>query len=109
MGVLLFLIIGTLIFGFAFPAFILVAGFLLLIFVILAMVGLFTFTVNRKHVIIYRNGQRVGRYDDRRDPHTADNPEVISEPNRNESDFYDEGEVVELPASALSKGGEDES
>lgn len=114
MRALLFLILGTLVFGLAFPAFILIVGFFLLIFVALAIYSMITGAFGGRHVIIYKNGRRVdpsaGRRNDRQ---TADNPEVIDGGSRCVSDdVYDfgeeaEGEIVELPASALSKEDDD--
>lgn len=114
MRALLFLIIGTLIFGLAFPAFIFIVGFLLLMFIIAAAFIMLSGVFGGKHVIIYKNGKRVDHFGDRNDDkHTADNPEVIVSRNRAaESDVSDfgqdaEGEIIELPPDALSK--EDES
>lgn len=115
MRLLLFLIIGTLIFGFAFPAFIFIVAFFLLIFVVLALFSFFTGALGGKHVIIYKNGKRVDPFGERAgSAHTADNPEVIGKAGYGGSgganDFGEdaEPEVVELPASALRKESEEE-
>lgn len=107
---LLLLIIGTLIFGVAFPAFIFIVGFLLLVFIIAAIFIMLSGIFGGKHVIVYKNGKRVDPFSNRNnDKHTADNPEVIVTRNRvEESDVSDfgqdaEGEIIELPADALSK------
>lgn len=106
MRLLIFLVLGTLIFGLAFPAFILMAGLLLLIFAIITIFSMF----GGKRVIIYQNGRRVyniGKRKDRRS--TADNPEVItSDDYAGNKDTYDFGEqaepeIIELPPSALRK------
>lgn len=110
MELLVFLVLGTLIFGFVFPAFILIAALLLLIFAIIALFSMFTGLFGGKRVIIYKNGRRVdtaGKTNNKRS--TADNPEVIANDdyaaNKDVYDFGDqaEPEIVELPASALSK------
>lgn len=114
MRVLLFLILGTLIFGLAFPAFILIVGFFLLLFVALALFSFLTGIFRNGNMIIYKNGRRVDTSGRRRDDkHTADDPEIITDAGRpgydNSGDFGEEaeGEIIELPASALSKGKEE--
>lgn len=115
MRLLIFLILGTLIFGYSFPAYILGAFLLLLIIVIIAIFGMFTGLFGGKHVIVYRNGRRVdtaSKTSNKRS--TADNPEVITgddySGNRDIHDFGDqaEPEIVELPSSALSKDNGEE-
>lgn len=112
---LLLLIIGTLIFGLAFPAFIFIVGFLLFMLIIAAVFIMLSGIFGGKHVIVYKNGKRVDPFGNRsNDKHTADNPEVIVTRNRpEESDVSDfgqdaEGEIIELPADALSKEGKEE-
>lgn len=111
MKLLIFLVLGTLIFGLAFPAFILMAALLLLIFTIIVIFGMFTGLFGGKRVIIYKNGRRVdsgGKINNKKS--TADNPDVITSDdyaaNKDVYDFGDqaEPEIVELPSSALSKG-----
>lgn len=115
MRVLLFLILGTLVFGLAFPAFILIVGFLLLMFAFAAIFIMLSSVFGGKNVIIYKNGRRVDPFGDRdNSKHTADNPEIIV--NRNHTDDDDvyafgqdaESEVIELPADALSKEDKEE-
>lgn len=115
MRLLLVLIIGTLIFGLAFPAFIFIVGFLLLMFIIAAAFIMLSGIFGGKHVIVYKNGQRVDPFGNRKDDkHTADNPEVIVTRNRaggnDVSDFGQdaEGEIIELPSDALSKENKEE-
>lgn len=115
MRLLLFLLLGTLIFGVAFPAFILIAVLVLFILALVAIFGLFTGVFGGKNVIIYKNGRRVDNFGKKNsNRHTADNPEVITghgySENRETDDFgeHAEPEIVELPPSALSKKDDDE-
>lgn len=110
MRLLLFLILGTLIFGVAFPAFILIVGLLLFILALVAVFGLFTGVFGGKNVIIFKNGRRVDNFGKKNSSrHTADNPEVITRPGYSENgdtdDFGEHAapEIVELPSSALSR------
>ncbi|MCE5201468.1 MAG: hypothetical protein LLF78_03015 [Synergistaceae bacterium] len=109
MRLLALLLLGTLIFGFAFPAAIMLIGlFGLLIFaaMIFGLLRGATFSIytNRKGHDPFAAGSRPES--------TPDNPEIIDAP---ESAYYEpsqepidpddeaEGEVVELPATALRK------
>lgn len=114
MRLLLFLLLGTLIFGVAFPAFILIAVFILFILAIILVIAFLKGVFGGQNVIIYKNGRRVdgfGKKNNRR--HTADDPEIITRrgypENRDANDFgeHAEPEIVELPPSALSKDDED--
>lgn len=114
MRLLIFLLLGTLIFGVAFPAFILIAVFFLFLLALIAVIGLFTGIFGGKNVIIYKNGRRVDSFGKKNSTrHTADDPEIITRrdypENRDADDFGEsaEPEIVELPASALSKDDED--
>lgn len=115
MRLLLFLILGTLIFGVTFPAFILAVALFLLILAVIMIFGLLTGLFGGKNVIIYKNGRRVDSFGKKRDArHTADDPEIITgadhSENRDVNDFgeHAEPEIVELPASALSKDDDEE-
>lgn len=110
MRLLLFLLLGTLIFGVAFPAFILIAVLVLLILAAVAIFGLLTGIFGGKNVIIYKNGRRVDNFGKKSSGrHTANDPEVITgrgySENGDADDFgeHAEPEIVELPSSALSK------
>lgn len=114
MRLLLFLLLGTLIFGVAFPAFILLAAFILFILAAVLIIVFLKGVFSGQNVIIYKNGRRVdgfGKKSSRR--HTADDPEIITRrgypENRDADDFgeHAEPEIVELPPSALSKDDED--
>lgn len=113
MRLLLFLLLGTIIFGVAFPAFILIAFLVLFILAVMMIIAFLTGIFGGKNVIIYKNGRRVdgfGKKSGKR--HTADDPEVITRrgypENSDADDFgeHGESEIVELPASALSKDDE---
>lgn len=112
MRLLLFLILGTLFFGIAFPAFILIVGFLLLIFAALAIFSFLTGAFGGRNVIIYRNGGRTAPRDERNE---RGEPEMRARTDcRENSDIYNfgedaEGEVVELPSSALTKDSEEQT
>jgi len=114
MRILLFLVLGTLLFGLAFPAFILFVGFLLFVFLVIAMIGFLTGIFGNRNVIIYKNGRRVDTFGGKKEEHTPDNPEVIVDKRRNKTDGsggFDEdagSEIIELPASALSKDDAEE-
>lgn len=65
-------------------------------------------------MIVYRNGRRVDTYRKSRDTYTADNPEVITGSDYTAGNIHNhsedaDGEVIELPASALSKEDGDEN
>lgn len=109
MKLLIFLLIGTLIFGFAFPAIIFIAGF-----VGIALFALIIASLMRG------NGVRVYTSSKSYDPfsggsHRKGDREVIDTADKSWSDHSDftgdepvdfdeeEGEIVELPATALRK------
>lgn len=114
MRFLLFLLIGMLLFGFAFPAFLLIAA--LAIFVIMGLIVYSMLSGGSFHV--YRMGQNHDPFSQRRDA-PPDNPEIIEPPQDDEDVYADvsatqhaetiedeeeaDGEIVELPASALHK------
>ena len=113
MRFLAFLLLGTIIFGFAFPAFILLFGFFA--FVIKAAIVISALRGGSFRVYTNRDfGQR------RQSP--PDDPEVLEphedqysdepeyeEPREEEGQTdEDDGEVVELPASALHKDDEED-
>lgn len=115
MRLLIFLMLGTLIFGFAFPMFIVAIAFFLIILAVISIVGLLTGAFGGKHVIIYKNGRSADSFGKRsNDRHAADAPEVMPNPDYTENmDVYDfgeqaEAEIVELPPSALSKEKDEE-
>lgn len=115
MRFLIFLILGTLIFGLVFPAFIVLVGLLLLIFMVIGIFGSLTGIFRNKRVIIYQNGRRFDAANDkkRNKESTADNPEIITSDEYAENqDVYDFGdqaepEIIELPSSALRKDDEE--
>lgn len=112
MRFLAFLLLGTLIFGFAFPAFILFVGLFAMI-----LVGVLAYNAMRGGTFrVYTN--RGGGY--QRNPFGArresppEDPEVIGEDAGSRANYAEpegqpdeqDGEVVELPASALRKDDE---
>lgn len=113
MRFLIFLLLGTLIFGFAFPAMIMFLG--LIAIAVFAMI-IYNLVRGGSYFKVYTNRT----YDPRsnRKESTSDNPEIIDEPfdehgyddadfAKQDSDFEDEGEIVELPSTALRKEDED--
>lgn len=103
MKFLLFLLLGTLIFGFAFPAFIIFVGLFAFALFVLLVVG----TLRGGRTVVYTN-RDFGPFRANGQQRPPDGPEVIDEPDiaAGESasgDFEDEGEIIELPASALRK------
>ncbi|HAJ93551.1 MAG TPA: hypothetical protein DCM41_01530 [Synergistaceae bacterium] len=110
MKLLVFLLIGTLIFGFAFPAVILIAGLVGIVLFALIIAGL-----------LRGNGVRVYTSSKSYDPfrggsYRKNDPEVIDTTDESLDDHSDfagsetgdpdeeqEGEIVELPATALRK------
>ena len=111
MRFLIFLLLGTLVFGFAFPAMIMFLG--------LIAIAVFAMIIYN----LLRGGSYFKVYTNRTyDPHsarqesTSDNPEIIEETVeendsgdyvKQDSGFEDEGEIVELPSTALRKEDED--
>lgn len=111
MPFLIFLLLGTLLFGFAFPAFILGIGLFAIIIFIAIIIGILRGGMFR----VYTNrtyGPDANRYAG----HTTDDSTYIGPtdddvypPKDNEGSdvFAEEGEVIELPSSALRKEGEE--
>ena len=109
MKLLVFLLIGTLIFGFAFPAVILIAGVAGIVLFALIIAGL----LRRGGVRVYTSGSYdpfSGRTSERRGPEVIDTTDEDEQDNSafNDNvtidlDGEDEGEIVELPATALRK------
>ena len=105
MRLLVFLLIGTLIFGFAFPAVILIAGVAGIILFALIIAGL----LRRGGVRVYTSRSYdpfSGRTSERRGPEvidTTDDDEQDNSAFNDNLDGEDEGEIVELPATALRK------
>jgi hypothetical protein len=112
MRILAFLLIGTLLFGLAFPAAILFVA--LLVFIIFA-VGIFAL-VRGGSFTVYRGGREQPPYDRRGQTGSGHGSERNQQPpvmHPEEIDVIEfgedaEGEIVELPASALRKD-DDES
>jgi hypothetical protein len=113
MRFLIFLLLGTLIFGFAFPAFLLIFGFFALVIIAAIIIG--ALRGGTFHVYTNRD------FDQRRES-PPDDPEVLnSDEQPFDNDQYeapreeegqtdeDDGEVVELPASALHKDDGEEN
>jgi len=107
MRLLAFLLLGSLIFGLAFPAAIMLAGLFALLVFAAALFGLlrggsfriYTSQSARRHAADSKYGKA-----------TPEDPEVIDvSDHRNHGnyachdDFEEEGEIVELPATALRK------
>ena len=112
MKLLVFLLIGTLIFGFAFPAVILVAGLVGVVLFALIIAGL----LRGGGVRVYTSGSRDqfsgGAYRrtsseviDTTDDDISDDP-IFAENEPTEMDGEQEGEIIELPATALRKEDE---
>lgn len=129
---LILLIVATLFFGAMFPAFVVISGFLALVFMFTGMLLSLSEVFGGKQVTVYKNDKRADSFGNRSDDkHTADNPEVIVSRNRVEesynnwricfgrlvivgrnraeegdvSDFgqYAEDEIIELPTDVVSK------
>ena len=111
MRLLAFLLLGTLIFGFAFPAAILIIGLFAGLLFILMIVGIL-----RGGMFKVYTSKGYDQFNGSRPDSTADNPEVIDTAEYDNSDPYfgtesqqeaseedQEGEIVELPATALRK------
>ncbi|HQA54790.1 MAG TPA: hypothetical protein PK070_04535 [Synergistaceae bacterium] len=107
MRLLIFLLLGTLIFGFAFPAVILVAGLAGMVIFAMIIAGL----LRGGGVRIYTSGSR-GPF--AREVYREEGPDVIdtedirvdpvfSENGQDDADEEEEGEIIELPATALRK------
>lgn len=108
MRFLIFLLLGTMIFGFAFPAFIFFVGLFAMI-----LIAVLVFSAMRGGTFrIYsnRSGQERNPFNTKRES-PPDDPEVIGEETGNYTNYPEQegqtddqdGEVVELPASALRK------
>lgn len=102
MRLLIFLLLGTLIFGFAFPAMLL---FIALFGVILLAAIVINFLRGGSTFRVYttKDFQRRGG-DEFEEREVFDSPfHDASEPESQSADFEDDGEVIELPATALRK------
>lgn len=110
MKILVFLLIGTLIFGFAFPAIILIAGLVGIVLFALIITGL----LRGNGVRVYTSSKsydpfRGGSYS-KNDPEVIDTTDESWDDSSNfagsepvDPDEEQEGEIVELPATALRK------
>lgn len=114
MRLLAFLLLGTLIFGFAFPAAILIIGLFAVFLFIIMIIGLLRGGGFR----VYTN-KGYGPFEGSRKTHTQDDPQIIDVTESDNSyscfdkrkdisqvvalDEEQEGEVVDLPATALRK------
>lgn len=114
MRFLLFLLLGTLVFGFAFPAFILIVGLFVLILLGLILFSFVTGAFGGRNVTIYTTKRTFDPYAGRQEQNHPGDPEVFggTKSYPDESDTIDfgedaEAEVVELPASALRKEDDD--
>lgn len=103
MKFLIFLLLGTLIFGFAFPAALLLVGFIGIIIFGLIIAGLMRGSGIR--VYTFGTGGRKKSGSDMTDPFGGDPAGQYGFQNYGPDDTEDgqEGEVIELPASALRK------
>lgn len=118
MRFLLFLLIGTLIFGFAFPAMIFIIGFIGLLICVVIVYKILT---GRQSFRVYTSRDFSPPEDEgpssRRMVYTEDDPEVVSHGRRNpdavnvaadEEEIEEASEIIELPATALRKDDESE-
>ena len=118
MRFLLFLLIGTLIFGFAFPAMIFIIGFIGLL---ICAVIVYKFLTGGQSFRVYTSRDFSPPGDEgpssRRMVYTEDDPEVVSHGRRNpdavnvaadEEEIEEASEIIELPATALRKDDESE-
>lgn len=118
MRFLLFLLIGTLIFGFAFPAMIFIIGFIGLL---ICAVIVYKFLTGGQSFRVYTSRDFSPPEDEgpssRRMVYTEDDPEVVSHRRRNpdavnvaadEEEIEEASEIIELPATALRKDDESE-
>lgn len=118
MRFLLFLLIGTLIFGFAFPAMIFIIGFIGLL---ICAVIVYKFLTGGQSFRVYTSRDFSPPEDEgpssRRMVYTEDDPEVVSHGRRNsdavnvaadEEEIEEASEIIELPATALRKDDESE-
>ncbi len=103
MRLLIFLLLGTLIFGFAFPAMLL---FIALFGVILIAAIVINFLRGGQTFRVYttRDFEHRGHNDDFEERQVFDSQQGDNTASSEQSsDFEDEGEVIELPATALRK------
>ena len=118
MRFLLFLLIGTLIFGFAFPAMIFIIGFIGLLICVVIVYNILT---GGQSFRVYTSRDFSPPEDEdsssRRMVYTEDDPEVVSHGRRNpdavnvaadEEEIEEASEIIELPATALRKDDESE-
>ena len=118
MRFLLFLLIGTLIFGFAFPAMIFIIGFIGLL---ICAVIVYKFLTGGQSFRVYTSRDFSPPEDEgpssRRMVYTEDDPEVVSHGRRNPDavnvaadveEIEEASEIIELPATALRKDDESE-
>lgn len=118
MRFLLFLLIGTLIFGFAFPAMIFIIGFIGLLICVVIVYKILT---GGQSFRVYTSRDFSPPEDEgpssRRMVYTEDDPEVVSHGRRNpdavnvaadEEEIEEASEIIELPATALRKDDESE-
>ena len=118
MRFLLFLLIGTLIFGFAFLAMIFIIGFIGLL---ICAVIVYKFLTGGQSFRVYTSRDFSPPEDEgpssRRMVYTEDDPEVVSHGRRNpdavnvaadEEEIEEASEIIELPATALRKDDESE-
>ena len=118
MRFLLFLLIGTLIFGFAVPAMIFIIGFIGLL---ICAVIVYKFLTGGQSFRVYTSRDFSPPEDEgpssRRMVYTEDDPEVVSHGRRNpdavnvaadEEEIEEASEIIELPATALRKDDESE-
>lgn len=107
-ALLIILIVVTLFFGAMFPDFVVISGFLALMFMFAGMFLSLSGAFDGKRATICKIGKKL-EITYRNDKHIADYPEVIG--NRNLADGNGtcdygqaaEGEIIELPQDVLSK------
>ena len=117
MRFLLFLLIGTLIFGFAFPAMIFIIGFIGLLICAVIVYKFLTGQSFRVYTSRDFSPPEDEGPSSRRMVYTEDDPEVVSHGRRNpdavnvaadEEEIEEASEIIELPATALRKDDESE-
>ena len=111
MPFLIFLLLGTLIFGFAFPAFILLVGLFAVVLLAVMIISFFrggTFRVyTNRPTGQYSNPYGGREPDDEYYERPIGDDVRPNDTQETHDDFSEEGEVIELPSSALRKEEDD--
>lgn len=114
MRFLFFLLIGSLIFGLKFPAYVLLFGFLTVLFFFATMfillrkgTGFKIYTnrsFNNRYTDMYRDFMRGRNHSERNYGETTIDMDIPIEPQEPDI-FEEEGEIIELPSTALRREG----